>query len=173
MTTTRCALLVPLLATILLCMKVATAADPAGKIAPGEIPPPLIGVNANGDEILTTQFAGKVLVVTFWASWCGPCMKELPMLESIQKAAGKTHLQVVAINTEDRESFRKIARALSTLNLQITYDYGKKSSDAYGVNGIPHMLIIGRDGKVLKVHRGYGESALDGIVAELNAALKG
>ena len=161
------------LLVLLLLAGTAHTASPEtpGKIAIGETPPPLIGVTADGDEIKVTQFAGKVLVVTFWASWCGPCMKELPMLEGIQKIAGKERMQVVAINIEEREKFRKVARALSSLNLQVTHDYLKKSSDAYGVHGIPHMLIIGRDGKVLAAHRGYGDSSLDGIIAEVNAAL--
>ena len=163
--------IISIVTALLLCMRPAIATETPGKIAVGETPPPLIGVTTDGDEIKVTQFAGKVLVVTFWASWCGPCMKELPMLEGIQKVAGKERIQVVAINIEEREKFRKVAKALSSLNLQVTHDYGKKSSDAYGVHGIPHMLIIGRDGKVLAAHRGYGDSSLDGIIAEVNAAL--
>ena len=164
--------LTKLLVVLLLCAaNSVTVARTPGKIAIGEKPPVLIGINMDGDAVETTQFAGKVLVVTFWASWCGPCMKELPMLEGIQKVAGKDRIQVVAINIEERDKFRKISRALSSFTLQITHDYGKKSSDAFGVKGIPHMLIIGRDGKVIAVHRGYSEHALDGIVEEVNTAL--
>ena len=72
---------------------------------------------------------------------------------------------------EERDQFKKLQRALSTLTLTMTHDYGKKASDAYGVNGIPHLVIIGRDGKVIAVHRGYGENSIDSIVAEINAAL--
>lgn len=160
-----------LIAFLLYAVSSVSAAETPGKIAIGEKPPILIGINMDGDAVETSQFAGKVLVVTFWASWCGPCMKELPMLEGIQKVAGKDRIQVVAINIEDRDKFRKISRALSSFTLQFTHDYGKKSSDAYGVKGIPHMLIVGGDGKVIAVHRGYSERALDGIVSEVNAAL--
>ena len=120
--------------------------------------------------IHTTQFAGKVLVVTFWASWCGPCKAELPVLEGLQIAA-KGNVKVVAVNIEPRETFRAVSRALSSLNLALTNDPNKWYSTAYGVNGIPHMVIIGKDGKILHVHRGYSEGALDGFVAEINAAL--
>ena len=80
-------------------------------------------------------------------------------------------MKVVAVNIEDREQFRKVAKALSTLTLQITHDYRKKSSDAYGVRGIPHLVLIGRDGKVINVHRGYSEESIDSIIEEINGAL--
>lgn len=146
----------------------AYAAKP--KFAAGDTAPVMIGVNTAGDIIETTQYAGKVLVVTFWASWCGPCLKELPILEGIQKV-GKGNIQVVAINIEDNDQFRKIKKALSTLTLQLAHDYRKKASDAYGVGGIPHLAIIGRDGKIINVHTGYGEGSIDSIVKEINAAL--
>jgi thioredoxin-related protein len=92
------------------------------------------------------------------------------MLEGLQRAA-RDRVQVVAVNIEDREQFRRVARTLSSLTLKITHDYDKSAHDAYGVKGIPHMVIIGRDGKVIAVHRGYSEEAIDGFLAEINEAL--
>jgi thiol-disulfide isomerase/thioredoxin len=139
----------------------------------GDTPPASLGVTLEGQGIETTQFAGKVMVVTFWASWCGPCMKELPMLEGIQKVAGKNRVQVVAINIEDRDKFKKLARALSSLTLTVGHDPGMQVRRAYGVKGIPHLILIGRDGKIINVHRGYSEESLDSIIAEINRALAG
>jgi thiol-disulfide isomerase/thioredoxin len=141
------------------------------KLAPGDTPPPSLGTNLDGDDVGTSRYAGKVLVVTFWASWCGPCISELPKLEGIQRAAGKDNVQVVAINIEDRDVYRKLARRLKSLSLSINHDTGRRSSEAYGVHGIPHLVLIGRDGKVIAVHRGYSEESLDSIIAEINRAL--
>jgi thiol-disulfide isomerase/thioredoxin len=141
-----------------------------GKVAIGSEPPPALGMTLDGKEVSTKDYAGKILVVTFWASWCGPCKAELPILENLQNA-GKGSIQVVAVNIEERDQFRRVARALSTLKLQITHDNGKWASDAYGVKGIPHMVIIGGDGKVRNVHRGYGEGMIPQLVDEINAAL--
>ena len=138
----------------------------------GDVAPPILGTTLEGDTLEVPQYKGKVLVVTFWATWCGPCMRELPMLESLQRVAGKEKLQVVAVNIEDRAVFRKVSQKLSSFQLTVAHDYGKRGSDAYGVNGIPHMVIIGRDGVILKVNRGYSEDSLDGILAEINAALR-
>ncbi len=143
----------------------------AARLVPGDTPPPSLGTNLDGDDVGTGRYAGKVLVVTFWASWCAPCRKELPMLEGIQQAAGKDKVQVVAINIEDRDVYRKLARRLNSLTLSLNHDTGKKSSEAYGVHGIPHLVLIGRDGKVIAVHRGYSEESIDSIIAEINRAL--
>gem|GEM_PF-3700884 len=53
----------------------------------------------------------------------------------------------------------------------VTHDHGRQGSAAYGVNGIPHMVIIDRTGRIVRVNRGYSEDALDSIVADINAAL--
>ncbi|HUL96263.1 MAG TPA: TlpA disulfide reductase family protein [Usitatibacter sp.] len=146
-------------------------APAAERLAPGDLPPPFLGTNLAGDDVRTADFAGRILVVTFWASWCGPCQKELPMLEGIQRVAGKEKVQVVAINIEDREKYRTIARRLKTLAVSINHDTGEKASEAFGVHGIPHLVLIGRDGKVIAVHRGYSEQGIDAIISEINQAL--
>jgi thiol-disulfide isomerase/thioredoxin len=151
-------------------------AAPAGehaavpKLSAGDLPPSILGSTRAGDEIDTRQFTGRVMVVTFWASWCGPCRKELGMLEGLQTVA-KDRLKVVAVNIEERDTFRSVMRVLKDLTITITNDPHKRFADAYGVRGIPHMVIIGKDGKVISVHRGYSEAALDGLLAEINAAL--
>jgi hypothetical protein len=67
--------------------------------------------------------------------------------------------------------YRKLARKMSELQLLITYDGGEVARRAYGVNGIPHMVIIGRDGRIVSVHRGYTDAGVDAAIADLNRAL--
>jgi thiol-disulfide isomerase/thioredoxin len=153
--------------SIALALAFPTLAAPAK----GDPAPQVIGTDVEGQPLESGQFRGKVLVVTFWATWCGPCMHELPMLESMQRVAGKERLQVVAVNIEDKQVFRKVAGKLASFSITIAHDDRKRGSEAYGVKGIPHMVIIGRDGKILKVNRGYSEESLDGIITEINAAL--
>jgi thiol-disulfide isomerase/thioredoxin len=157
-----------ILAVLLLLSTAPVQAAPAR----GDPAPEVIGTTVDGVRLESSQFRGKVLVVTFWATWCGPCMREMPMLESMQRLAGKERLQVVAVNIENNQVFRKVAGKLASFAITVAHDDRKRGSDAYGVNGIPHMVIIGRDGVILKVNRGYSEEALDGILAEINAALR-
>lgn len=141
-----------------------------GRPSRGDTPPAALGRTRSGEVVETTQFTGKVLVVTFWATWCAPCRAELTVLEGLQQVA-KGAVQVVAVNIEDRDTFRAVARKLSSLTVTLTNDPDKRARTPYGVNGIPHMVIVGKDGKIINVHRGYGEESLDKLVAEINAAL--
>jgi len=138
----------------------------------GDIAPEQVGKNLAGEQLVLTNYRGKAVVVSFWATWCQYCLKELPILEGVQKQAGGEHMQVIAINTESRETYREAAKVLKNFSLILAHDTGDKAAKAYGVDGIPHMVIIGPDGRILKVYRGYDESELGDIVADINHALE-
>jgi len=142
----------------------------AGAPAAGDMAPDDLGMTLKGTPVHLKDYAGKAVVISFWASWCKYCLKELPILYNVQKAA-KGRLQVVAINTEDDEIFERLSRAMRTLEIGMSYDPDETARKAYGVNGIPHMAVIGRDGKIVEVFRGYGESSLTPIVAAINKAI--
>ena len=158
---------------IVVLLALQALAPPTARSAPrpGETPPPYVGVTLDGSPILLSEHPGKAVVVSFWATWCAPCLNELPILNNIQTVAGKEKVQVIAVNTESRDVFRRVSRALKRLDLQLAYDPDKKGQNAYGVHGIPHMIIIGRDGKVVSIHSGYSEESLDSIVASINRAI--
>jgi thiol-disulfide isomerase/thioredoxin len=138
-------------------------------LKPGDAAPNFLGETVGGDEMLVNQHAGKVLVISFWATWCRYCLKEMPVLAGIETAS-KGKVDVVAFNTEDRDTFRRVTRLLKDVKLQLSYDPDEAAQNAYGVSGLPHMVIIGRDGKIVAIHHGYGEGSLDGIVADINRA---
>ncbi|APV50026.1 hypothetical protein BWI17_10230 [Betaproteobacteria bacterium GR16-43] len=157
------------LLSFLLCISAAAA---AGEMpGAGDVAPTGLGLSRSGQALDRKQFEGKVLVVTFWASWCGPCRAELPVLEGLQIAAGKEKIQVVAVNIESREDYKRIMRNMPAMTLEIAHDPNKTNSTAYGVKGIPHLVIIGRDGKIVRVHRGYGEDSINHILADIKKAI--
>jgi len=159
-----------LAAILLLAMSAAAA---AGQTAPkpGDSAPDYLGNRVDGSAIHASQFRGRILVVTFWATWCHYCMHELPILANIQRLAGP-RLQVVAIShDENRRTYMYVRRKLHGLGLLLAYDGFNKSADAYAVNGIPHMVMIGPNGRIAYVHVGYDKSMLPTIASELNALL--
>jgi thiol-disulfide isomerase/thioredoxin len=138
---------------------------------PGEPAPDFVGYNVQGQKLSLSSYVGKVVVLSFWASWCGPCMKELPILEGIARTAGEARIQVVAVNIEGLYTYRKIATKLSDMKMLVACDTRREAQRSYGVDGIPHMVIIGKDGRIVSVHQGYGEDGVDQVVDDLNRAL--
>ena len=135
----------------------------------GDIPIDLLGKNSDGSEIKVSDYKGKVVIISFWASWCGPCRKELPVISGIQKKATTEKLQVISINIDDdRKIFNSLVEAIGETQMKFVYDYKKNTSKKYGVEGIPHMVIINSDGVISSIHIGYSESQLPELVEEIN-----
>jgi thiol-disulfide isomerase/thioredoxin len=149
------------------------AAAHAAPLAVGDLPPPELGYGWDGDKISLSAYQGKAVIVTFWATWCPYCLKELPILENVQNKAGKDQMAVIAVNTESHAVFRKASRVMREhMHLDLANDVSGEAQKAFGVKSLPWMVIIGRDGRVLAVHHGYDESRLDEVVADINAALQ-
>ncbi|WP_448673504.1 TlpA disulfide reductase family protein [Pseudoxanthomonas mexicana] len=131
--------------------------------------PPTIGLKDRGGSVIDlAALQGKVVVVTFWASWCGPCRRELPMLGKVQEVVGREHLEVIAVNfKEPRRDFNAVIRANKDLDLTYVHDERGIVSDRYGVTALPNMFIIGQDGLIAQTHRGYSEDVLQSFMQEL------
>jgi thiol-disulfide isomerase/thioredoxin len=150
----------------------------AGRESPGvgTVPPDFKARSAvSGEQLRLSAQQGKIVVLTFWATWCGPCRKELPILEGIQRQVGKDRLEVFAVAFhESPENFRTLKKLAATGSWQLALieDDSAAIASRYGIKAIPHLFIIGRDGKILAEHTGYGEGSIDELVEELNRALR-
>ena len=158
-------------------------------VAPGQVhaagTPPAVGAIApdftarnlvTGEKVHLSSEQGKLVFLTFWASWCPPCRRELPILENVQKKLGKDKVMVYAVSFRDRkEALYQIRKQAKAQDWQISLleDPNGRVADRYGIQAIPHLFIIGRDGKILAIHTGYGEASIDELVADINTALKG
>ncbi|HMM65306.1 MAG TPA: TlpA disulfide reductase family protein [Dokdonella sp.] len=136
--------------------------------------PDYLGVDANRKEVRISDQRGKVVVLTFWASWCGYCLKELPILENLQRRVGKENIEVVAINTDkDRDKYRAMRRRMKDFQLTMTVDSDKDGiAGQYGVGGLPHMVLVDKRGRVAFTHIGYAEDQLPRFVYEINQLLE-
>ena len=159
-----------LIAGILLALVVAM---PAGAgFGVGDALPDSLGKDRDGKEISLDAQHGKVVVMTFRDSWCGYCLQELPSLESLQRRVGKEHIEVVAINVDTHYSdLIALRRRLRDFELDITRDSNEHLADAYGVNGLPHMVLVDKQGRLAFTHVGYSEKSLPNFVDEINGLL--
>lgn len=116
-------------------------------------------------------YAGRVIYVDFWASWCQPCRSSFPWLNELQKKYGERGLTVLMVN-EDHE--RKAAEAfLAELggDLQIVWDVEGKLAAAYGLEGMPASYLIDRSGQLRTSHIGFDPKKTAEVEAEIEALL--
>ena len=159
--------------TVLLMVFFVSISLHADEIEVGDVSPSFIGKTLDNKKIELSEMTDKVVVVTFWASWCGPCLRELPVLDAIQKLVSTDHLQVVAVNFgEAKRNIKHIMQQLPESNIQFAQDPRKYSSNKYYVKGIPHMVIIDRQGKVAHIHIGYGDGTAERLSQELYDLLR-
>jgi thiol-disulfide isomerase/thioredoxin len=135
----------------------------------GQAPPFLALKTLNGTELDPASVQGKVVVVNFWATWCGPCKEEMPSLQRLQQAFSPDEVVVLAITTDQQaEAMNAFARNLG-LSFPILLDESKEVSAAFGVRGLPTTVILGPDGRA--VGRAVGPRQWDGT--QVVALLKG
>ena len=138
----------------------------------GDVPPSYLGKDRKGKKVELEDLRGKVVIVTFWATWCVPCRKELPVLETIQQQAGRDRVNVVAVNIEKASVYRPMKRRLKDYKMTLTNDHYGRIKKSYGVNGIPHMVMIKKNGTIAAIKRGYSEAMVPGVIDEVNALMR-
>jgi thiol-disulfide isomerase/thioredoxin len=116
------------------------------------------------------DFTGKVIVVNLWATWCGPCRREVPDYEKVRKEYAGRNIEFIALTTEDpnvaRERVQKFARDFN-FGFRIGWaDRETARALMNGRNGIPQTLVIGADGRIVNRWTGYSSSESRGRLRE-------
>lgn len=158
---------------LVLCVALACSHAWAKALPPGSIPPDDLGKTLDGQQVRASAMRGKVVVISFWATWCGYCMKEMPVLAGLQATANERGypLKVVEINyEEDHRVFSRATRLLmpELPGLIMTWDRNGALNKSFGLSGsLPAMILLHRDGTVADVHVGYDEDMLTPLAAEI------
>ena len=127
----------------------------AADIAPGADAPGFQLNSSLGKPVSLSDLKGQVVLINFWASWCGPCRQEMPILNQLfqsYQAAGFTLIGVnVEPNAADAQKFLKA----TPVSFPILFDPTSAVSMLYQVSGMPSTVIVDRNGKIRYVHHGY------------------
>ena len=107
----------------------------------------------DGEDVSLSSLRGKIVLMTFWASWCGPCRKELPLLVNLESELGGRGLVVLGINGERGGAARNFLQNRG-LTLRTLSDSRRAVHKLYGVHSIPTLLVLDRGGTVVGQYRG-------------------
>jgi peroxiredoxin len=136
------------------------------------VAPPFTLPSRSGDTISLEQLRGQVVMINFWASWCGPCRQEMPLLDQMYKrysSLGFTLLGVnVEANTEDAERWL----AETPVSFPVLFDKDSKVSKLYDVSAMPSTVFIDRKGNLRYLHRGYKPGDESEYLNQIRALLK-
>ncbi len=133
--------------------------------------PPLSFVDGEGRRADLSHFAGRVVLLNLWATWCGPCVKEMPSLDRLQGQLGGPGFQVVALSLDrgGRNAVEPFYQKTGVKNLALFLDPGSASMQALGLRGLPTTLLIDAEGREL----GRMEGAVEWDSPEVLAFLRG
>jgi peroxiredoxin len=154
------------------------ASEPAARVEPSRqlltkpapnFKLPLLG----GGEVDLAALKGKVVVLDFWATWCGPCRMALPVVSSTTMECTSRGVEFFAVNLrEDEEEIRDFLKQ-AKLNFPVALDKTAQVADLYKVEGIPQTVLIGKDGTVQVVHVGFSPDMKPELRKELDDLIAG
>lgn len=142
------------------------------KVKVGDAAPDFNLKDADGKEYKLADFKGKVVLLDFWATWCGPCVKAMPSIQKISETFKDKAVAVIGVNTWERKAtagpeFIK-KKGYTYLNLLKGDDLAK----AYGISGIPTLILIDKEGKILHTAVGFGPGEEEELTKLINEKLK-
>jgi peroxiredoxin len=142
----------------------------AAAVTPASTAPDFTLRTQNGPNLRLKEQRGRVVLVNFWATWCGPCRREMPQLSRLYDKYRAAGFLLLGVSVDDDQ--RKAAQIASKLGVTfpVLFDTDKNVSRLYDLSAMPSTVLIDRDGRVRHVHRGYKdgyENTYDQQIREL------
>jgi peroxiredoxin len=109
----------------------------------------------DGPNLRLEEYRGQVVLINFWASWCGPCRQEMPILDRLHQRYEDAGFAVLGVNVEGEVAPAKKIVDKSKVTFPVLIDAGQQVSELYDLQAMPSTVVVDRDGVVRYVHRGY------------------
>lgn len=152
------------------CLLNSTALAADKGLKPGDIMPDLKTFQLEGK--LPPSLQGKVVILDFWASWCGPCKDSFPIMEELQTKYSGKGLVVLAVNLDDEKSTMDDFLKKHPVTFTVVRDASKKLVAHASIKSMPTSFVIAPDGKIVSVHKGFhGSTTQAQYVQEIDSLI--
>lgn len=126
----------------------------------------------SGKPVTLSALKGKVVIVDFWASWCGPCRQSMPVLEKLSKTYKDKGLVVLGVNIDNDAKSASKFLAEVPVSFVVVNDADKRVARAYAPPTMPSSYIIDKQGRVRQVHAGFKAGDAKQLEAEIQQLLQ-
>jgi len=160
-------------ASLCACLSMPMAAsgetgEPAGRL--NSIAPDFTRIDLSGRPLRLEQFRGRVVLLNFWATWCGPCIEEIPVFSRWQGRYGDARLQVIGVSMDDEEAAVKRFLAKHDVPYPVLMGDAKLGKSFGGVYGLPQSFLIDAHGRI--VFRNVGDLNLEALRLQIEDLIK-
>ncbi len=143
------------------------ASDMVGKPAPD-----FALKSSTGENLRLSEYRGDVVMINFWATWCGPCRQEMPLLDDLYNRYERVGFRLLGVNIDDNSQRAIDMMRELDVNFPVLFDAKKDVSKLYDVNAMPVTVILDREGNVRHVHQGYKPGYEQKYLNEVRALLR-
>lgn len=121
----------------------------------GKAAPDFALKSSTGENLRLSEFRGDVVMINFWATWCGPCRQEMPLLDELYARYERVGFNLLGVNIDDDS--RRAMQMIEELGVDfpVLFDAKKEVSKLYEVDAMPVTVLVDREGNVRHVHHGY------------------
>jgi peroxiredoxin len=155
-----------------LLVSVIAATSLASSGLEGRTAPDFALKSSTGENLRLSEYRGEVVMVNFWATWCGPCRQEMPLLDELYQRYQRVGFNLLGVNIDDdsRRAMQMIAEL--GVNFPVLFDDRKEVSKLYEVEAMPVTVLIDREGNVRYVHHGYKPGYEEKYLDEVRSLLR-
>ncbi len=128
--------------------------------------------SATGENLRLSEYRGEVVMINFWATWCGPCQQEMPLLEELHNRYQRVGFRLLGVNIDDDASrAMQMVQSLG-VTFPVLFDDTKSVSKLYQVEAMPVTVLLDRAGTVRYVHHGYKPGYEEHYLTEIRSLLR-
>ena len=157
---------------IALVFSVFAASSLASSGMEGKLAPDFALKSSTGENLRLSELRGDVVMINFWATWCGPCRQEMPLLDELYARYERVGFSLLGVNIDDDSGRAMDMIEELGVNFPVLFDARKEVSKLYEVEAMPVTVIVDRTGTVRYIHHGYKPGYEDKYLDQIRSLLR-